>query len=160
MHFSRRSSAPPLRRPTFFLPPKPRKWHSPENVHGPELISLQFTKGFVNMFPLIPAFRSLLSSGASLLSGAFFFGTRKVSWFLGLAALVLSASLPASANAASQHTITFDHYSLMIDGKRVSLDCHRESAGIERNSTSSYRSARTYHSAYSSTTIRAGTIGH
>jgi len=71
------------------------------------------------MLLLIPAFRSLLSSGALLLSGAFFFGTRKVSWFLGLAALVLSASLPASANAATQHAITFDHYSLMIDGKRV-----------------------------------------
>src|SRR5260221_7131503 len=71
------------------------------------------------MLLLIPAFRSLLSSGALLLSGAFFFGTRKVSWFFGLAALVLSASLPASANAATQHAITFDHYSLMIDGKRV-----------------------------------------
>src|SRR5260370_3806974 len=71
------------------------------------------------MLLLIPAFRSLLSTGASLLSGAFFFGARKVSWFLGLAALVLSATLPASANAASQHSITFDHYSLMIDGKQV-----------------------------------------
>jgi hypothetical protein len=99
---------------SFFLPPKPRKWQSPENVHGSELIPLQFTKGFVNMLLLIPAFRSLLSSGASLLSGAFFFGTRKVSWFSGLAALMLSATLPASANAASQLTITFDHYSLMV----------------------------------------------
>lgn len=66
------------------------------------------------MLLLIPAFRSLLASGASLLSGAFFFGARNVSWFFGLAALVLSATLPASAKAASQHTITFDHYSLTV----------------------------------------------
>ena len=71
------------------------------------------------MLLLIPAFRSLLSTGASLLSGTFFFRARKVSWFLGLAALVLPATLPASANSASQHTIAFDHYSLMIDGKRL-----------------------------------------
>src|SRR5258707_12795203 len=66
------------------------------------------------MLLLIPAFRSLLSSGALLLPGAFFFATRKVSCFLGRAALVLSASLPASANAATQHAITFNHTALMM----------------------------------------------
>jgi beta-galactosidase GanA len=63
--------------------------------------------------------RSVLSTGASLCFSAFFLVSRKITWCLLLAALVLTAVRPATANAANQHTITFDHYSLMIDGKRV-----------------------------------------
>jgi beta-galactosidase GanA len=71
------------------------------------------------MCSLIPAFRLLLCSGASRCGGVFSFLWRLVTQFLCVTTLGL-ALLPATAiSASNQHTITFDHYSLMIDGKRV-----------------------------------------
>jgi beta-galactosidase GanA len=71
------------------------------------------------MSSLIPGFRPLLCSGASLGSGAFSFLCRQIIQFACVAAFGLG-SLPAfAAGAGTQHSIAFDHYSLMIDGKRV-----------------------------------------
>src|ERR1700751_269941 len=70
------------------------------------------------MSSLIPGFRLLLRSGASL-CGAFSFLFRQITQFFVLAALGL-VWLPAiAASPSTQHSITFDHYSLMIDGQRV-----------------------------------------
>ena len=50
--------------------------------------------------------------------GAFSFLRRQLIQFAYVAALGLGA-IPFAASASTQHSITFDHYSLMIDGKRL-----------------------------------------
>ncbi|MBV8481547.1 MAG: beta-galactosidase [Verrucomicrobia bacterium] len=71
------------------------------------------------MSSLIPGFRLMLCSGASLCCGAFSFLWRQITQFFCVAALGLAWLPAAAATANTQHTITFDHYSLMIDGNRV-----------------------------------------
>ncbi|HYZ73268.1 MAG TPA: beta-galactosidase, partial [Chthoniobacterales bacterium] len=71
------------------------------------------------MCSLTPGFRFLLSSGASLFCGALSFVWRQITQRLCVTALGLAFLPAAAASASTQHTIKFDHYSLMIDGNRV-----------------------------------------
>src|ERR1700758_1801288 len=71
------------------------------------------------MCSLLPAFRLLLCSGASGCGGALSFLWRRITQVFCVAALGLVLFPGTATSANTQHTIAFDHYSLMIDGNRV-----------------------------------------
>jgi hypothetical protein len=68
---------------------------------------------------LLAGLRLLLRSGAALCCGAFSFLRRQILQFFCLVVLGLSWLPAVGASSATQHSITFDHYSLMIDGQRI-----------------------------------------